>query len=135
MKNLVFLGLSARELFVLSLLAVACACSSVEVSESSSEKAIAIDWVEPECAEPGSTGYVEGKGFGARSVRIDVGGIQAEIISATGRGATFVVPQGLPPGPTEVVVSNAGGRIATIDWVVCEPGNLRIELEVEEVWN
>jgi hypothetical protein len=136
MKNLVFLRLrGARGLLVLSLLGVACACSSEEASESPSEKAIAIDWVEPECAEPGSTAYIEGKGFGGGNVRITVGGIDAEIISATGRYISFVVPEGLAPGAVEVVVTNPGGRIARINWVVCEPGNLQIEFEVEEVWD
>jgi hypothetical protein len=134
MKKLVFLGLPARGLLVLSLLGVACCYA--EVSESSSEKGLAIDWVEPECAEPGSAaGYIEGSGFGAQNVRITVGGIEAEVIAATGKDASFVVPEGLAPGTTEVVVTNPGGRIATINWVVCEGGNLLIEFEVEEVWN
>lgn len=135
MKNFSSSG-CARGLVVFSLLGVACACSSEEVSQSSAEKAIAIDWVEPECAEPGSAAaYIEGRGFSARNVRITVGGIEAEVLTATGKDATFVVPEGLPLGPTEVVVTNRGGRIATINWVVCEPSNLGIEFEVEEVWD
>ena len=94
--------------------------AKVEVSDSSAEKAIAIDWVEPPCAEPGSAaGYIEGNGFGAENVTITVGGIEAEVLTATGMDASFVVPEELPPGPTEVVVTNPGGRIATINWVVC----------------
>ena len=94
--------------------------AKVEVSDSSAEKAIAIDWVEPPCAEPGSAaGYIEGNGFGAENVTITVDGIEAVVLAATGKDASFVVPEGLTPGPVEVVVTNPGGRIATINWVVC----------------
>jgi len=98
-------------------------CYSSVTDDSSAEKAIAIDLVEPPCAVPGSdAGYIEGNGFGAENVTITVGGIPAEVLAATGMDASFVVPpEGLEPGEVEVVVENPGGRIATISWSVCEP--------------
>ncbi len=119
MTKSVFLGLPAHGLLVLSLLGLAGCYAKVEVADSSADKAIAIDWVEPACAEIGETGYVEGNGFGAKNVTIVVDGIEAEVIKATGHDASFVVPEELTPGPIEVVVTNPGGRIATINWVVC----------------
>jgi len=105
----------------LSLLGLMGCYSEVEVSDSSGEKLIAIDLVEPPCAEPGSeAGYIEGNGFGAENVTITVDGIPAEVLAATGMDASFVVPDGIPPGPIEVVVMNPGGRIATINWVACD---------------
>jgi hypothetical protein len=63
--------------------------------------------VEPACAEPGSAaGYIEGNGFGAENLTITVGGIEAEVLAATGHDASFVVPEGIPAGPIEVVVTN-----------------------------
>ena len=120
MTKSVFLGLPAHGLLVLSLLGLAGCYAKVEVGDSSADKAIAIDWVEPPCAEPGSAaGYIEGNGFGAKNVTITIGGIEAEVLAATGKDASFVVPEELTPGPIEVVVTNPGGRIATINWVVC----------------
>ena len=85
-----------------------------------SNKAVSIDLVSPPCAEPGAvSGYIEGNGFGAKNVSITVGGIEAEVITATGHDASFVVPEGIPQGPIQVVVTNPGGRIASIDWVAC----------------
>ena len=75
----------------------------------------------PPCAEPGAvSGYIEGNGFGAENVTITVGGIEAEVLAATGHDASFVVPEGIPAGPIEVIVTNPGGRLATINWVTCE---------------
>jgi hypothetical protein len=110
----------AYALVVLSLLGLMGCYSSVTV-DSSDEKAIAIDWVDPPCAEPGSpAGYIEGNGFGAENVTITVGGIEAEVLAATGKDASFVVPDEIEPGQSiEVVVMNPGGRLATIQWVAC----------------
>jgi hypothetical protein len=97
--------------------------STVEVGDSPADKAVSIDWVDPPCAVPGSeAGYIEGTGFGAENVTIRVGGIEAEVIAATGMDASFIVPaEGLSPGDEiEVVVENPGGRLATINWAVCE---------------
>jgi hypothetical protein len=92
-------------------------------------KAVSIDLVNPPCAEPGAvSGYIEGNGFGAENVTITVGGIEAEVLAATGADASFVVPEGIPQGPIEVVVTNPGGRIATINWVSCI-----IDLEVARI--
>ena len=98
MKKSVLPGAFMR-LSLFSLLSFTGCYSKVEVSDSSAEKAIAIDWVEPPCAEPGSAaGYIEGNGFGAKNVTITVGGIEAEVLAATGKDASFVVPEGLAPG-------------------------------------
>ena len=95
-------------------------CSSGD-GEGFSAKAVSIDLVNPPCAEPGAvSGYIEGNGFGAKNVSITVGGIEAEVLTATGHDASFVVPEGIPPGPIEVIVTNPGGRIATINWVTCD---------------
>jgi len=115
-----------HRLVLLSLLGLM-GCYSSEASESFADKAVAIDWVDPPCAVPGSeAGYIEGNGFGAENVTITVGGIEAEVLAATGMDASFVVPaEGLSPGDEiEVVVENPGGRLATIDWRVCETARL-----------
>jgi hypothetical protein len=131
MTKSVFLRLPAYGLLVLSLLGLSGCYSEVEVADSSAEKAIAIDLVEPPCAEPGSeAGYIEGNGFGAENVTITVGGIPAEVLAATGMDASFVVPFGIPPGDEiEVVVVNPGGRIATIKWESCRPDYQPIPLK------
>jgi len=97
-------------------------CYSSVTVDSSDEKAIAIDWVDPPCAVPGSeAGYIEGNGFGAENVTVTVGEIPAVVLTATGHDASFVGPYGFPPGEwIKVVVENPGGRLATIDWYVCE---------------
>jgi hypothetical protein len=115
----------AHALVVLSLLGLVGCYSTVEVGDGPTDKAITIDLVEPPCAVPGSpAGYIEGNGFGAENVTITVDGIPAEVLAATGKDASFIVPaEGLSPGETiEVVVMNPGGRLATINWVVCGPG-------------
>ena len=84
------------------------------------DKAVSVDLVEPACAEPGAAaGYIEGNGFGAENVTITVGGIEAQVLNATGADASFIIPENVPPGPIKVIVTNPGGRIGEIDWVTC----------------
>jgi len=61
---------------------------------------------------------ITGVGFGARNVRIAVGGIAAEVLTASGHSAKFRVPFGVRPGVTTVTVTNPGGHIGSIAFQV-----------------
>ena len=71
-------------------------------SQSSSAQASRIVDIAPSCAAVGEEVSIEGKGLGGRNVRITVAGLAAEVVAASGRGATFLVPAGAPPGATTV---------------------------------
>lgn len=77
--------------------------------------------ISPAAAEPGAVVTVMGRGFGARNVRITVGEIPAEVISATGSRATFGVPASAPIGRTTVTVRNPGGQGGSIAFEVLAP--------------
>lgn len=108
--------------FLLALALIANTGCTSDPAEPLEQKKVRVDSVEPACAVSGSSaGYIAGNGFGALNVTVTVGGMEAEVLTATGHDASFVVPEGLPPGPTQVVVTNPGGKVGTIDWVICDP--------------
>lgn len=74
--------------------------------------------VAPSCALPGETVSLAGRGFGAHNVSIDVGGLIAEVLQATGHNAEFIVPPTSPPGFTTVTAVNPGGEGGVIDFQV-----------------
>ncbi|PYN29993.1 MAG: hypothetical protein DMD98_19795 [Candidatus Rokuibacteriota bacterium] len=81
-------------------------------------QAVRIDSITPSSAARGELVTITGMGFGARNVRIAVGGIAAEVLTATGHSATFRVPFGVRPGVTTVTVTKPGGRIGSIAFQV-----------------
>src|SRR5262245_48990494 len=58
------------------------------------QQAAPIDTVSPSPAAAGEVVTITGIGFGARNVRIAVGGIDARVMNATGSRVTFIVPEG-----------------------------------------
>jgi hypothetical protein len=77
-----------------------------------------IDTIVPAQGKPGDTVTVTGNGFGARNVQIAVGGVPAQVLSATGKSASFVVPAHAPVGATSVTVINPGGQTGSIGFRV-----------------
>jgi hypothetical protein len=80
-----------------------------------------IDSVSPTSGSTGQVVTITGNGFGAGNVRITIGGVAVQLLSATGRSATFRVPAGLPPGPTTIVATNPGGHTGSIAFRVTGP--------------
>src|SRR5262249_57374032 len=69
-----------------------------------------IDSIAPSCASVGDQVTITGIGFGAGNVMIAVGGVSAQVASATGHRATFLVPAGVALGATTVSTTNPGGQ-------------------------
>jgi hypothetical protein len=90
-------------------------------------QAARIDRISTDAARAGETVTITGTGFGARNVVITVGGVPAQVVSATGSQATFRVPPATPPGLTHVTATNPGGLEGSIAFNVLEgillPGN------------
>jgi hypothetical protein len=83
-------------------------------------QAAQIDEISPAAARRGEMVTIHGIGFGAGNVQITVGTVRAEVVSATGNQAMFLVPQGSPPGATRVTATNPGGREGSIAFKVLE---------------
>jgi len=73
-----------------------------------------ISSITPSCAGPGEQVTITGNGFGAHNVVIKVSGVQAQLVSAVGNRATFIVPTGTPSGVTTVTATNPGGHTGSI---------------------
>jgi hypothetical protein len=86
-----------------------------------------IDSISTSCASVGAQVTITGQGFGAHNVAIAVGGVSAEVVSANGHSATFIVPAGVHLGPTTVTATNPGGHTGSIAFKVCD-------LLVPEAW-
>jgi len=87
---------------------------------SAAAQAGRIDSIAPACASVGDRVTINGNGFGAKNVRIEVGDVSARIVSATGNRATFVVPAGVALGATTVSATNPGGHSGSIAFTVCD---------------
>jgi hypothetical protein len=70
--------------------------------------------ISPAVARPGDTVTIDGNGFGAHNVQIEVGGVRATVLTANGHQVTFRVPDGVAPGSVLVTATNPGGRSGTI---------------------
>lgn len=79
-----------------------------------------IDSIDPSCASVGDGVTITGIGFGSKNVKIAVGAVPAQVLSATGNRATFLVPVGVPLGPTTVTATNPGGHIGSMAYQVCD---------------
>jgi hypothetical protein len=77
-----------------------------------------IDKITPAAARLGERVIIRDNGFGARNVRITVGGISARVVSANGNQVTFLVPDGVAPGATRVTATNPGGKTGSIGFQV-----------------
>lgn len=77
--------------------------------------------ITPACAPTGATVVITGHGFGAQNVTVQVGGVLATVVSATGNRVTFLVPNGVPPGVTTVTATNPGGQAGSIAFRVQGP--------------
>jgi hypothetical protein len=79
-----------------------------------------IDSISTSCATVGAQVTITGQGFGAHNVTIAVGGVPAQVVSANGHSATFIVPAGVQLGPTTVTATNPGGHTGSIAFKVCD---------------
>ena len=64
--------------------------------------------VTPAAARRGEPVTIKGNGFGAKNVRVTVGGVPAQVLTATGNQATFLVPPAAVPGLTQVTATTPG---------------------------
>ena len=87
---------------------------------SAQGEAGSIDGITPAAARHGGTVTIDGKGFGAKNVQITVAGIAAQVLTATGNQATFLVPAAAPAGATVVTATNPGGHSGSIAFRVLE---------------
>lgn len=95
---------------------------------------VKISGVEPECGNAGETATVYGEGLARytsdRAV-LTVGGIEAEVTSASYEVLTFIVPDGVQPGPLDIVATTPDGTDKRVGWEICETRDLtvaRVEL-------
>src|SRR5260370_30774399 len=72
-----------------------------------------IDSLSPSCASVGAQVTITGQGFGAKNVAIAVDGVPAQVVTANGHSATFIVPAGAPLGAKTVTRPNPGGHRGT----------------------
>jgi hypothetical protein len=79
-----------------------------------------IDTISPSCASVGAQVTITGIGFGAQNLTIAVGDMPAQLVTANGHSATFVVPAGIHLGPTTVTATNPGGQAGIIAFKVCD---------------
>lgn len=89
--------------------------------EAAAQSAARIDRIIPAAGKAGDKVTIDGIGFGASNVVIFVGGVRANVLSANGHTATFVVPAGLPVGQAMVVATNPGGRSGSITFTILAP--------------
>lgn len=87
-------------------------------SKTDSAQAVGISSISPAVADRGGVVSITGHGFGARNLEVTVGGIAAELLSATGSKASFRVPALAGPGRVLVRATNPGGRVGEIGLMV-----------------
>jgi hypothetical protein len=103
------------------IIAIALSVGTLASARPAAAQAARIDSITPSCAGPGEQVIITGNGFGAENVKITIGGAPAQVVSATGNEATFIVPQGVSPGLTTVAATNPGGQTGTISFQVKGP--------------
>jgi hypothetical protein len=86
-----------------------------------------IDSISPSCAGVGAQVTITGQGFGAKNVAIAVDGVPAQVVTANGHSATFIVPAGVRLGATTVTAMNPGGHTGSVAFTVCD-------LRMPEAW-
>jgi hypothetical protein len=86
-----------------------------------------IDSISTSCASVGAQVTITGQGLGAQNVTIAVGGAPAQLFTANGHSATFIVPVGAPLGATTVTATSPGGHTGSIAFKVCD-------LRMPEAW-
>jgi hypothetical protein len=79
---------------------------------------VSITSISPVAAHHGDTVTISGNGFGGPNVKVTVGGVVAQVLSATGASAKFVVPATAPFGQTTVRTTNPGGQFGEIGFEV-----------------
>jgi len=105
-------------LIVAALLAGILAGTAAFLGPLWADQGVVIGTITPSAAYVGDQVTITGHGFGAENVRITVGGMTAQVLSATGHSATFLVPTGLHPGPATVTATNPGEGSGSIAFTV-----------------
>ena len=127
MKRLAWRSIGIWSIFALCLIALPrCGPSETDSGEAIDPKKLKVTSVEPSCAEPGETARLEGRGLGAKRLRVFVDGRRADLLLSTGRHVVFVVPEGVSAGPIQVIVVkrvwHRKRRVAKIGWIGCGSG-------------
>src|SRR5229473_1750019 len=79
-----------------------------------------IDSISPSCASVGAQVAITGQGFGAKNVAIAVGDVPAQVVTANGHSATFIVPAGVKLGPATVTRSEEHtSELQSLAYLVC----------------
>jgi hypothetical protein len=101
----------------------AAAVLAAPAAATPASQAAGISSIAPATADRGGTVTIAGHGFGGPNVEITVGGISAEVLSATGSKATFRVPALAGPGSVAVQATNPAGHVGQIELTVRFDGN------------
>ena len=102
----------AQMTFLLTMLGVAALVSGPHA------QGVQLTSIAPASASYGESVTVTGAGFGGPGVEVRVGGVLAQVVSATGSRVVFRVPVGVPVGPATVIVTNPGRRTASMPFDV-----------------
>ena len=108
---------------VLSGIVAAAVLAGPAAPKTDSGQAVGISSITPAVADRGGTVTITGNGFGAQNLQVTVGGIVAELLSATGSEASFRVPALAGPGRVLVGATNPGGHVGEIGLTVRFDGN------------
>jgi hypothetical protein len=110
-----------------AILALSALLSVLSPKSGDAAEASYIAAIAPATASYGESVSISGIGFGGPGVVVRVGGVQALVVSATGKRVTFLVPTGVPPGPTTVTATNPGGHMGSIAFDLS--GNVTLTLD------
>jgi IPT/TIG domain-containing protein len=122
-------GLSVAAVFLVCVVvvfvtAVGSAASPVSRRGLARRLGVSIASISPAQGFRGDTVAITGNGFGGPNVRVTVGGVAAQVLSATGSSVSFVVPAGAPLGQTRVRATNPGGQFGEIAFTVLFDGKV-----------
>src|SRR5687768_1574937 len=108
-----------------ALFALAASIVAIAVAAPSARsQGLQIDGIAPASGRAGDHVTVQGRGFGARNLRIAVNGIPADVLTASGHQVSFVVPQGVTAGAATVTATNPGGHVGSIGFQALGSGLL-----------
>lgn len=113
-----FSRFSARAL-VSGALVVAALFGRPEVVRVQSQAGL-VTGISPAAGRSGDRVSITGRGFGAFTARVIIGGVPAPILEVGATRITFRVPPGLPPGLTTVTVFNPGVPIGSVPFRILE---------------
>jgi hypothetical protein len=97
--------------------------------DGAAQAGIRITGVDPAAAPHGAEVELRGSGFGGSRARVWVGGVSAQVLSATGNRVVFTVPDAAPVGETFVKAAGPGKKKAIAPFTVIEPDGVTVILD------